>query len=416
LFSFPTIIDVMFWARAGLAALALLWSGLATAQTCTPVYQASPPALNACADEGRVSISLVGDVLLHGALQRQGYALGFDSIWGEAVPFLQETNIAVANLEGPVAPGIRRSGSQGRDPGAVFDDVVYTSYPMFNYNPVLLRDLKAAGVDLVSTANNHSLDRFGQGADATIDLLEAEGIAYTGTVRQEAAREFVTWTRSPLGQIAWIACTFSTNGIADRHDQVLMCYDDQDEVLALVRDQAARPEVGGVIVLTHWGVEYTTNPSRRDRDLARALVGAGAIAVVGTHPHVVQPWEIVPVSSGQVPVIYSTGNFVSGQPGLERETGMIARLELCRTAPTEDLARSLDSRLAVAQAGWIAVRMTRTSTSRSLSVADENGVARFAQPSHDLIERLVPGYGLSPRLACNGGARGADAALRVLLQ
>lgn len=395
------------------AAIAAVWPGLAAAEQCLPVFDATPPTINDCADEGRVSIALVGDVLLHSPLQRQGYARGFDTLWAEAAPFLRAADIAVANLEGPVAPGVRRSGSVGADPGPVFDGVVYTSYPLFNYHPVMLEALMEAGIDLVSTANNHSLDRFGQGADLTIDHLERVGLPFTGTVRREAERDFALETRTPLGTLVWISCTFSTNGVPDRANQVLMCYRDRDEVMEAVRTADARPDVAGVIVLTHWGVEYTNSPSAQDRDLASELVGAGAMAVVGTHPHVIQPWEMRPHEGRVVPVLYSTGNFVSGQVGVQRETAMIAWLEICRSAAPEELGLGLRSRLSVASAGWIAGRMLRSAT-RELRVADEEGIDPLARASHNIIEGLVPGRALMPRLECEGNA--VDPALAVLLQ
>ena len=84
---------------------------------CTLKYESSHAPLNYCSTTQRLSLTFVGDVLLHKQLQQQGYKQGFVSLWKEAVPFLQEADIAVANLEGPVAVGITRSGRQVDDPG-----------------------------------------------------------------------------------------------------------------------------------------------------------------------------------------------------------------------------------------------------------------------------------------------------------
>ncbi|GGL63650.1 CapA family protein [Wenxinia marina] len=398
--------------RAALLALALM-GGPAAAQTCRAVYDAVPPALNPCADGRRVTAAFVGDVLLHSPLQRQGYAEGFGPMWAAAEPFLSEADLAVANLEGPVAAGIRRSGGQGVDPGAVFDNLVHTSYPMFNYHASVLPALSAAGVDVVTTANNHALDRFSAGADATIAAVAAAGLGLTGTIRAGAERTFATSVPGDLGEIVLLSCTFSTNGVPDAEDQVLGCY--SDETLSLIRLQAARPEVAGVIVLPHWGVEYVHSPLAIDRALAARFVAAGAVAVIGTHPHVIQSWDVMRGPAGQVPVVYSTGNFVSGQPGLARETGALVRLELCMAGGGDDLASALRARMTVANAGWVALRMIRGAR-RELAMADESGVAAAAQPAHDLIERHVPGRALMPRLVCDGAAAPELAALPVLLQ
>lgn len=387
-------------------AVALMLSAGATQAQwaqCTPVFAAEPPAINACADSARVSLAVVGDVLLHRSIQTQGYARGFGSLWDAAVPFLRSADITIANLEGPTAPGVTRSGNQRADPGPVFDDTVYSSYPMFNYHPRVIADLKAAGVDLVTTANNHALDRHALGADLTVAELRRAGMAFVGTVPREGGGSFTAETRTRIGTIVWIACTYSTNGIPDRSGQVLHCYDQREGLLSLVSRAAARPGVAGVIVLPHWGNEYQTRAASRDRALARDLVAAGASAVIGTHPHVVQDWEMLPGRGVTAPVIYSTGNFVSGQVGLERQTGMMAWLTLCRGRAVGGV------RLAVERAGWVAMRMAQTSQGRQLIIADQTGVAEAAQASHRIVERRVPGHGLMPQLVCTGAL---DAGLR----
>lgn len=385
-------------------------------ESCRPVFQAAPPAINPCADSARVSMAFVGDVLLHSPLQRQGYARGFDTVWGAATPFLRGADLAVANLEGPTAPGLRRGGGQGADPGPVFDGSVYTSYPLFNYHPSVLPALRAAGVDLVSTANNHALDRFSAGADATIRELAAAGLPHVGTIPAGAAATFAHVAPTRIGNIAFVACTYSTNGIPDRQGQVLQCHAHREALLGLVSAYARRGDIAGVIVLPHWGIEYTSSPASQDRALARALVAAGATAVIGTHPHVVQSWEMVPGGAGTVPVIYSTGNFVSGQPGLDRQTGMLARLELCRSRPSADMGHALRRRVSVASAGWVALYMARTANGRELITADGTGPAAAAAASHRLIEGRVPGRALMPRLVCTATPGTATTALEVTLQ
>lgn len=387
-----------------LALLVLPGTVFAQYENCRPVFTAQPPAINACADNGRFRVAIVGDVLLHSPLQRQGYAQGFHTLWGAAVPFLRSADFAIANLEGPVAPGIRQSGGQGADPGAVFDGSVYTSYPMFNYHPSLLPALKTAGIDLVTTANNHALDRFAQGADATIVELRRAGLPFVGTVPRQGDRNFAYETSTRIGRIVWIACTFSTNGIPDREGQVLHCYQQREALLRLVAGHAARRDVAGVIVLPHWGNEYQTRAAGAERSLSRDLIAAGATAIIGTHPHVVQDWDIVGASGINVPIIYSTGNFVSGQVGQDRQTGMLAWVELCRARPSADLGQAAVARggAAVATAGWVAMRMARTPDIRTLIIADQNGIHEAAAASHRLVEGRVPGRALMPRMQCGG--------------
>lgn len=371
------------------------WAGQFCRAQVTPV--AGP--LNPCQGADRVSIAAVGDVLLHRPLQARGYVdpAGFFSIWAEAAPLLTLADIAYANLEGPTAAGITRAGNEVRDPGPVFDDRVYSSFPMFNYHPRVIGDLQRAGIDIVSTANNHALDRQAIGANRTIDSLRAAGMPYTGTIKAGAPRLFTTLTPSPLGQIAWIACSYSTNGLADPHRQMLMCHGNRTELLAIVAQAAAHPGIAAVIVTPHWGVEYSHSPSRIDRALARDLMAAGATAVIGTHPHVVQPWEALTSAGGaQGLAIYSTGNFVSSQVSLARRTGAIAWLQLCRPPPAANIAKALRSKLVVAETGWVPVRMVREAGGPRLKVG-----AAAGQDALRLLQRYLPKNGIKAEVACH---------------
>lgn len=390
------------------------------AAICAPVFDwPETTTVGSCDGPQRVTLAVAGDVLLHTTLQQRGYAEGFGAIWGQAIPVLSTADIAVVNLEGAVAPGIDLALRQRPDPGPVFDGQVYTEYPRFNYHPRLIDDLRAAGVDLVTTANNHALDRGGRGAEATLAELAARGMAQTGLIARGAPRDFATRLPTPLGALSFIGCSFSTNGIPDPHRQVLMCFSDRAELLALVRSEAADPEVAGVVVLPHWGTEYTRTPDLVNRRLAADLAEAGAMAVIGTHPHVVQPWEVLaPAGAPPVPVIYSTGNFVSGQGGLAVQTGIIAWLELCRPGVGE--AGSVASAgaagpglagtgavrsgtggatLAVGRAGWIPLYMTRT-VDGPILLLPPPGAERSLEAARALVAEVVPGRDLSARVVC----------------
>ncbi|MCG6903090.1 MAG: CapA family protein, partial [Rhodobacter sp.] len=344
----------------------------------------------------------VGDVLLHRPLQRRGYgaADGFLGIWNAAAPIFRAADIAYANLEGPVAPGMTRAFTRSVDPGPVFDNRVYTSFPLFNYHPRVIADLRAAGINLVSTANNHAMDRGGNGADLTIGALRAAKMRFMGTITAGAPRRFVTLTDTALGQVAWIACTFSNNGIPDPNRQVLHCYDDRAELLGLIARSGARADVAGVIVTPHWGHEYQHSPNPNQRALAAEMVAAGATAIIGTHPHVVQPWEFPPrPDGGRALVVYSTGNFVSGQVAMSRRTGALAWIELCRQPPPRDLARAMQSRLAVSQAGWMALLMQRTAAGPELVLTGPDSTGLAAQ-AHDLLARHLPDSAIHATVSC----------------
>ncbi len=337
--------------------------------------------------ETEIVIAAVGDVLLHGRLQRQafGHPDGFRSLWRGVEDLLGAADLTYANLEGPMAAGVARGG--GIVPVAAverFDEVVYTSYPMFNYSPRLGPALREAGVDVVSTANNHSLDRFAVGVDRTIAALEAAGLPFTGT--RPTGRPDHPWyavTEARGARIAWLACSYGTNGMPDRHGQVLLCFDQRRTVLDTIADLSRRPGIDAVILTPHWGLEYVHRPGADQRSLAHEAIEAGAIAVIGSHPHVVQPWERHDTADGrQGFVIYSLGNFVSGQRELPRRTSVILLLGLARTP---------DGRLAVAGARHIPIRVTERGgpSGRDITVEAVDRLGAAGREHRDHLARLL---------------------------
>jgi hypothetical protein len=265
-----------------------------------------------------VTLAAVGDLLLHTPLQRAAQANrergGFATLWANVQGWLNLGHLRYANFEGPAARSFAPS-----------------SYPAFNYAPSLVDDLVRSGFSVVSTANNHALDKGSRGADETLDALEAGGLPYTGTRR--SGERNVPWhavTRSGGFQLAWLACTYSTNGIVDRHQQVLHCYEDQEEVLAQIRTLSHTPGIDAVIVTPHWGVEYKHTPEARERALGRKMLEAGALAVIGAHPHVLQSWEKLTINGSERFILYSLGNFVSGQQGDARRASTLLYLGLSK--------------------------------------------------------------------------------------
>ncbi len=290
--------------------------------------------LASCAEpDSTITVAAVGDLLLQAPLQQQAFAEddGYASLWSAARPLIAAADVAYANLEGPIAPGVDRAGREVPDPGRVFDRTVYTGFPRFNYHPSLADDLVVSGFDIVSTANNHSLDRHAIGVDRTLEVLDAAGLAHAGTRGSDGTGPWYATTEAAGFRLAWLACTYGTNGVTDEADQVLHCYDDEALLLDEVATLHADARVDGVIVTPHWGVQYTPRPTEQDVALGRALVEAGALAVLGAHPHVLQPIERVLASDGREGVVaYSLGNFVSDQEALARRTTVVLYLDLRR--------------------------------------------------------------------------------------
>lgn len=367
----------------------LALTSAASAETlCRP---ANLPSVNSCAGPNRVSVAIVGDVLLHRPLAWRGYQRGFDTVWGAARPYLRAADITIANLEGPTAAGYLPSGRRTSDPGATFDDRVYTGYPQFNYHPSVIDALRDLGVDIVTTANNHSLDRGAAGLDATLSALDRRNMLHLGAVPSGQSRFAALRLNTPAGPLSLIACTFGVNGLPDPHAQVPRCYDDQSRLVDLIRTEAARG--AGVVVLPHWGREYELSADRRQRRLAAAFASAGAMAVIGTHPHVPQPWDILEGGAHRSLVAYSTGNFVAAQPPLERATSLIAWLELCPGSTGAPV---------VGGAGFVPLQMEFEGSDPSLTMPHTLNTAH-ARAGIALLNRLIPNRNLSASLTCRSG-------------
>lgn len=282
---------------------------------------------DACTPGRRVVIAAVGDLIFQPAIQRQVDAgRPYGSLWHRLLPLLRGADIAYGNLEGPVA----RTPQEDRRRLAAWARFRLN----FSYTPALLDDLAGSGFRVLSTANNHALDRGPAGAERTIDALRARDIAFTGTRRRDSEKEAWSMVTAVGGlRIGWLACTYGTNGLPDRHGQVLHCYRQRREVLAELRRLAGRHDIDAVIFTPHWGLENSTLVDPDQEALAAAAIDAGATAVLGAHPHVLQRWEKrARAHGGEALIIYSLGNFVSDQPALEQRTGMVALIELVQPA------------------------------------------------------------------------------------
>ncbi len=276
-------------------------------------------------------INAVGDILIHQSLYKVAVASEhrFMGLWGQLNPILADADLTVGNLEGPLAPGTLRGGRQTQDPGWVYDGRVYTGTDMiFNFHPYLAEDLKDSGFDLVTTANNHALDRGSAGMDLTIENLNKYNLDYVGTRTSNEAWQGKVVSAGGL-KIGVVACTEGTNGWEDGMSQVVLC--SGDTVVQLI--QSLTPKTDAVIVFPHWGAEYKPNPNGTQRQWAKNWITAGALVVIGNHPHVLQTTEWIPKSDGRNGfVIYSLGNFVAGQGAFEKRVTAIAHLDLKKTS------------------------------------------------------------------------------------
>lgn len=291
---------------------------------------APPPDWDVC-PLSTVEIALVGDVMMHrpqiDAARTPEGTYDLSGVFEGVAPWLRGADLAIANLE-TVLGGEAMRG--------------YTGYPMFNSPDTLLDALVDAGVDVLQTANNHSLDRGVEGLQRTLRQIEGRGLARTGTWATPEERER-PWARLRAGglEVAVLASTYGTNGLRLPEGDGWMLSRLQDDTLLRDVEAAARSGADLVVVGVHWGREYVHAPDPWMRELARALVDAGADVVVGTHPHVLQPAEVLRTADAlgrprDALVLYSLGNFVSNQRTPGRDGSVVARVEVRHCARTGD--------------------------------------------------------------------------------
>lgn len=256
------------------------------------------------------TLAATGDTLLHMNIQAVAEAQGYDYLFDHVRPYLQAADIAYTNVEGAMMGSSHRGG-----------------YPAFNYNPALATALQHAGIDVVSTANNHILDRGPAGVAETLQALDQHHIAHHGAVVAETEpQNNPPYTQLILNRgdvslrVAFISFTWGTNGIPDYYNQVNLIwtssdYGQQGEVRQETLDAIAqaKSENDLVVVAPHWGLEYISFPNEKQRQTAVQLAAAGADIILGGHPHTLQPVDMIETNGRKTLIIYSLGNFIASQ-------------------------------------------------------------------------------------------------------
>lgn len=242
-----------------------------------------------------VTLVFAGDVLLDSRTAPNYDASGATGLLDETMlNLLTQADLTVVNQEFPFSTR-----------GTPAEDKQYT----FRVDPSYSGALQDMGIDLVTLANNHSLDYGKEALQDTFQTLDAAGIRYAGAgdseERASALQTFEVQGKT-FGFLAASRVIPVTGwNVANEQPGVFCTYDDT----ALVKQiQAARSQCDFLTVYVHWGKEHTTELTEHQRDLAKAYEEAGADLVVGSHPHVLQGIAY----EGDMPVFYSLGNFIFG--------------------------------------------------------------------------------------------------------
>ena len=300
----------------------------------------SAPAISftqkaAVSNSESIVISFAGDLIIHEDLYKKVLAdkeHDFSKLWAKTIPLFAKADFSYVNLEGPTAQGITNKLKNKGDVGFVYDKEVYSGTDLlFNYHPTLIDALQRSGFDIVSTVNNHSLDRGSKGLDATMDALNKRKMQFFGTRKALSEDPLFTLTKIKNFTVAWIGCTEMINGFNDRKSQMFLCYQQREEILKLIARVISENKPDAVIITPHWGVEYKHKPQQAQIDLAHEFLDMGATAVIGSHPHVLQPVEkYVTKDQRETFIAYSLGNFVANQRGIERKSSAVIYLQFSR--------------------------------------------------------------------------------------
>jgi poly-gamma-glutamate capsule biosynthesis protein CapA/YwtB (metallophosphatase superfamily) len=251
----------------------------------------------------RFSVVMSGDVLIHTGVweSAEDYAaargkpgMDFKPMFASMKPVYESADLAICHLEVPLAE----------------PDGPFLNYPIFSAPPQVVDGLKKDGIDVCTTASNHSLDTGFEGLERTLDTLDDKGVPHAGTAQTRKE------SRTPLildvagVKVALLSYTYGTNGIPIPSDAPwsVPLIDPGDIKRDARKARKAGAEV--VIVALHHGTEYTTEPDSYQLDVVDKITRSKAIDLVyGHHAHVPQPIDVVHGTW----IAYGLGNFVAQQ-------------------------------------------------------------------------------------------------------
>ena len=253
-----------------------------------------------------VHMRVIGDVLVCQSQLDAYKATGYDfhPEFDYIADMLKNADYTMANMEGTVGQ---------------YNDKKYSGYPLFNCPETILEALKDSGVDFLTLANNHMLDRWFNGVKNTVNWVKQYGFDYVGAYLSPEERKTPVIYEVGGIRIGFVAYTHTTNTQEKVSDADAVEYgvpylykSDIEADIKRLRDAGA--EV--VIAFPHWGKEYVREPDDNQTKYAKKLAAAGADIILGSHSHTVQPmgYQSVTDANGrtrQVFITFSLGNFLS---------------------------------------------------------------------------------------------------------
>lgn len=270
------------------------------------------------------NMAVTGDIMCHNTNFKDAYnsstkSYDFSYYFTDVKKYLQVADITVGNLETTFA-----GSSRG-----------YSGYPTFNTPEILAKNLKKAGFDVVSTANNHCMDKGYSGLTSTIDYLDEADLSHTGTFKSKEDQEKILIKNIKGVNIAFLSFTYGTNGIPIPKDKSYAVNLIDKDLIKKQIELAKKENPDLICVSMHWGIEYQTSANKEQKDLADYLFENGADIILGNHSHVPQQMEkrSIKQKDGTTKdgfVIYSLGNFMANQNKQYTQDSAILNIEMTK--------------------------------------------------------------------------------------
>ena len=272
-----------------------------------------------------VSMIMAGDVLIHGAVYLDAKtgenSYDFKPMLSSIKPIVSSYDLAFVNQETIIG---------GKSIGL-------SHYPRFNSPEEVGDAVIDTGFNIINLTNNHTMDR---GVDAVLNSLsywKSKDVYITGSYNSEDERKPIIIEKNGI-KIGLIGYTTVTNGLNPPSDKPYLTNIYSDE-LAKAHIESIKDKVDVVMVSMHWGVEYTNTPVEEQTRIADYLSSLGVNVIIGHHPHVIEPITYV----NNTLVIYSLGNFISGQIGENQQTGMLASFNIHKTVEGDNVNVTIDN-------------------------------------------------------------------------
>lgn len=290
-------------AALGLGVYAL-WSSPHQTQKTEPKASLSTKEVTTSEPEVQTARLMAhGDLLYHDALymsaQQDDGSYDFSENFTYVKPWIEQADLAIADYEGTISP-----------------DYPLAGYPLFNAPPSVAKAIAEAGYDVVDLAHNHILDSHLSGLISTTQAFKEVGVDSLGVYPEGNRQTAPLLIKEVNGiKIALLAYAYGFNGMEGGLTQEE--YDAYLSDMNLEKMQAdierAEAEADVTVIMPQMGVEYQLEPTEEQVSLYHQMIDWGADVVLGGHPHVPEPTEIVEKDGERKLIVYSMGNFISNQ-------------------------------------------------------------------------------------------------------